>query len=176
VRAYVAIGSNIEPAANVRLAMLHLAKQVLIANVSMVYRTAALGRPEQDPYYNCVVAIETDMAPLELRRCMRAIEEALGRRRNEDKYAARTIDLDLIVYGDNVLDAEGLKLPDPEIMERPFLAIPLWELAPSLVLAGSGRPIAEVAAGMKQEGMQPLREYALELRLALETDIPELRA
>ncbi|HEY5993123.1 MAG TPA: 2-amino-4-hydroxy-6-hydroxymethyldihydropteridine diphosphokinase [Gallionellaceae bacterium] len=168
VRAYIAIGSNIEPDANVRRAIQSLAQQVQLVGISKVYRTVALNRPEQEPYYNCVVAIETGLPPLELKRgLLRAIENSLGRVRSADKFAPRTIDLDLIVYGDGVLDEAGLKLPDPEIMERPFLAIPLFELAPDLVLAGSGQPIAKIAAGMAQDGMQPLHDYARSLLEAL---------
>ncbi len=163
VRAYIAIGSNIDPAANVRLAIQSLAKQAHLTGISMVYRTAALGRPEQPPYYNCVAEIETEIPPLELKRgLLRSIENSLGRIRSADKFAARTIDLDLIVYGDRVMDEAGLKLPDPEIVERPFLAIPLCELAPDMALAG--RRIAEIAAGMAQGGMYPLPDYARHLQ------------
>lgn len=176
VRAYIAIGSNIDPAENVRLAVQRLAKQARLTGISMVYRTAALGRPgltqeNQPPYYNCVAEIETETSPLELKRgLLRSIENSLGRIRSADKFAARTIDLDLIVYGDRVMDEAGLKLPDPEIMERPFLAIPLYELAPDMVLAGSKRRIAEIAAGMALDGMQPLKDYVRQLRKAIEEE------
>ena len=177
MRAFIAIGSNIDPAANVRLAVRSLARQLRISAISMVYRTDALERPvaparpgalghaAQPPYYNCVVEIETGLAPLALKQgILRPIEASLGRIRGGDKFAPRTIDLDLIVYGELVMDEGGLKLPDPDILERPFLAIPLWELAPELVLAGSGRRIAEIASGMPQGGMQPLKDYARQLQ------------
>lgn len=164
-RAFIAIGSNINPAENVRAAIWSLARQTRLGGISMVYRTDAIGRPEQPPYYNCVVEIETDAPPLEVKHgILRRIEDDLGRKRTGDKYAPRTIDLDLILYGDLALDAQDLKLPDPEILERPFLAIPLFELAPDLVLPGSGRPIGEIAAGLKQDGMQPLPDYVERLR------------
>ena len=182
VRAYVAVGSNIDPAANVRMAIQSLAKQAHLTGISKVYPTAALGRPghpqeSQPPYYKFVAEIETDVPPLRLKQVLlRAIENSLGRVRSADKFAARTIDLDLIAYGDWVVDEEGLKLPDPEILVRPFLAIPLFELAPDLVLAGSGRPIAEVAAGMERGGMQPLNEYAREMHEELKQVSEEFRA
>ncbi len=176
VRAYIAIGSNIDPAANVRLALLSLANQAHLTGISMVYRTAALGRPEQLPYYNCVAEIETEMPPLQLKQTLlRTIENDLGRIRKADRFASRTIDLDLIVYGDQEVEDEGLRLPDPEIMERPFLAIPLYELAPDLVLAGSSRPIAEIVAKMEPGSMLPLEEYARELQEALKLGAAELR-
>lgn len=166
--AFIGIGSNIEPAANVRAAIRSLARKTRLAAISTVYLAEALGRPEQPPYYNCVVAVETELSPTELKfGLLRGIENGLGRLRTQDKYAARTIDLDLIVYGDLMLDAEGVKLPDPEILERPFLAIPLFELAPDLVLAGYGLPISKVAASLTQDGMQPLKDYTGSLRKEL---------
>ncbi len=165
VRAFIGIGSNIRPAENVRAAIRALAHETSLAGISMVYLTDALGRPEQQPYYNCVVEIETDVPPLEVkRRILRGIEDSLERTRTADKYAARTIDLDLIVYGDLTLDAEGIRLPDPDILERPFLAVPLAELAPDLVLAGYGLRVADIAAGMPKGGMKPLPDYARLLR------------
>lgn len=163
--AFIGIGSNIEPAANVRAAICDLARQTHLAAISTVYLAAALGRPDQSPYYNCVVEIETDLPPAELKfGLLRGIENSLGRQRTEDKYAARTIDLDLIVYDDLTLDADGIKLPDPEILERPFLAIPLSELAPDMVLAGYGLRIGDIAAGLSQDDMQPLPDYARSLQ------------
>src|SRR5512143_1899534 len=124
VRAFVGIGSNIDPAQNVRAALRCLARQTRLVAISTVYLTEPLGRPEQAPYYNCVAEIATDVPPTELKYGMlRGIEDALGRRRTQDKYAPRTIDLDLLAYGDLVLDTEGMRLPDPDILQRPFLAI-----------------------------------------------------
>jgi 2-amino-4-hydroxy-6-hydroxymethyldihydropteridine diphosphokinase len=164
-RAFVGIGSNIEPEANVRAAIRLLARRTRLVGISMVYLSAALGRPEQPPYYNCVAEIETEAPPTEIKfGILRDIEHSLGRERTPDKYAARTIDLDLIAYGDLALDAEGMELPDPDILERPFLAIPLFELAPDMVLPRYGVPIREVAARLAQDGMKPLEEYAKLLR------------
>ena len=164
-RAFIGIGSNIDPAENVQAAIRSLAQKTHLVGISMVYCTDALGRPEQPPYYNCVVEIETEALPTEVKHgILRTIENNLGRKRTEDKYAPRTIDLDLIVYGDLTIDAEGIKLPDPEILERPFLAIPLFELAPDMVLAGYGLRIGEIAAKLPQDGMKPLKDYVKLLR------------
>ncbi|MDE2310727.1 MAG: 2-amino-4-hydroxy-6-hydroxymethyldihydropteridine diphosphokinase [Betaproteobacteria bacterium] len=164
-RAFISIGSNIDPAENVRAAIRSLVRQTRLIGISMVYCTDALDRPEQPPYYNCVVAIEAEVSPAEVKHgVLRPIENSLGRKRSGDKYAARTIDLDLIVYGDLAMDEDGIKLPDPEILERPFLAIPLFELAPDLVLAGYNRRIEEIAARLPQGGMKPLKDYSWLLR------------
>lgn len=165
VRAFIGIGSNIDPAKNVRAAIRSLGRQMRLVGVSMVYCTDALDRPQQPPYFNCVAEIETDATPKELKHgILRPIEEELGRKRTQDKYAPRTIDLDLIVYDDLAMDAGGIRLPDPDILERPFLAIPLFELAPDLVLAGHGLHIRDIAAKLPQGGMKPLRDYSMLLK------------
>lgn len=164
-QAFIAIGSNINPAENVRKAIGCLARQAKLMGISMVYRTESLGRPEQPHYYNCVVEIETAITPADLKQSLlRPIEDALGRVRVADKYASRTIDLDLIVYDDLALNTEDIKLPDPQILERQFLALPLSELAPCLVLAGFNLPINEAVARLSQSGMEPLIDYTELLR------------
>lgn len=162
-RAFIGIGSNIEPEKNVRAAVRSLAQQMRVVGISTVYCTGALGRPEQPHYFNCVVEVETEAHPAEVKHgILRPIESSLGRKRSGDKYAPRTIDLDLILYGDLAMDTEDIRLPDPEILERPFLAIPLFELAPDLVLAGLR--IGEIAARLSQDGMRPLEAYTRLLR------------
>lgn len=165
VRAFIGIGSNIEPEKNVRAAVRCLAQQTHVTGVSMVYCTGALDRPEQPQYFNCVVEIETESPPAEVKHgILRAIENSLGRERSDDKFAPRTIDLDLILYGDVAMDADDIKLPDPEILERPFLAVPLFELAPDLVLAGYDLRIGDVAARLPQDGMKALKDYSRSLK------------
>ncbi len=159
-QAFVSVGSNIEPEENVSKAIGLLAKQVRITGLSTVYVTEPVGRPEQPAYYNCVIAIDTPLAPLELKRTvLRRIEEELGRVRKKDKFAPRTIDLDLILYGDVVMKTGELVLPDPEIRNRSFLAGPLFELAPNLIMPDTKEPISEIATHMRDGGMKPLVAY-----------------
>ncbi|MDA8093166.1 MAG: 2-amino-4-hydroxy-6-hydroxymethyldihydropteridine diphosphokinase [Betaproteobacteria bacterium] len=164
VRAFVAVGSNIDAAANVRHAVLRLRRLARLKAISTVYLTAALGRLHESPYYNCVAELETDQPPLALKQGLHRIEDALGRQRVADKFAARTIDLDLIVYDELAMETAGLRLPDPDIMDRPFLAIPLWELAPDLILPGRNMAIAAIAARLRAEMMKPLEGYTAHLR------------
>ena len=165
-RAFIGIGSNINPADNVRDAIRAIAGETHLVGISTVYLTDALGNSRQAPYYNCVVEIKTDVPPAEIKfGILRKIENSLGRKRTADKYAPRTIDLDLIVYGDTTLDADGIKLPDPDILERPFLAVPLLELAPDMVLAGYGLHIRDIASSLPRSGMKPLEDYTRELRI-----------
>jgi len=161
----VGIGSNIDPAENVERAVRLLSAAVQVRGISTVYQTEAVGRPGQPLYYNCVVEIETDLPPAELKqRELRRIEHALGRVRGSDIHAARTIDLDLLLYDRLVSTTPGLTLPDPDIVRRSFLAVPLHELAPSLALPGSDLHIREIAAALPQEGMKPLHDYTERLR------------
>jgi 2-amino-4-hydroxy-6-hydroxymethyldihydropteridine diphosphokinase len=166
-RAFVAVGSNIDPERNVREALRRLSSIVKIVGISTVYLSEALDRPEQPPYYNCVVGIDTDTPPVELKTLFGKIEEDLGRRRGPDRYAARTIDLDLIHFDDLVMKTDRITLPDPEILHRPFLAIPLHELAPDLTLPGLGTTIAQVVFGLPTKQIRPLNEYTNLLRKLL---------
>jgi dihydroneopterin aldolase/2-amino-4-hydroxy-6-hydroxymethyldihydropteridine diphosphokinase len=163
-RAFIGVGSNIEPEANLRRALHRLERVGRVTAISTVYRTEPVGRTSQPQFYNAVIEIATEVPPVALKRELRRIEEDLGRRRTADKYAPRTIDLDLILYDDLVVTADGLTLPDPQIRERPFLAIPLCEVAPDLVLPDSGEPIRQVAAALAQHTMEPLAEYTALLR------------
>ncbi|MHB9027863.1 MAG: 2-amino-4-hydroxy-6-hydroxymethyldihydropteridine diphosphokinase [Candidatus Latescibacterota bacterium] len=164
-RVFVAIGSNIDPGKNVREALTLLADRVRIVQISTFYLTGALDRPDQARYCNGVVEIEADIPPGELKNgILRSIESRLGRVRSDDRYAPRTIDLDLILYDCLVVNTTKLVLPDPEIMHRPFVAFPLEELAPDLILPGSGRSIQEITGCLSRKDMEPLTGYSNLLR------------
>jgi 2-amino-4-hydroxy-6-hydroxymethyldihydropteridine diphosphokinase len=136
-----------------------------VVAVSTIYRVPALGSPEQPPYYNGVVEIETGLSPGDLKReILRAVEDELGRTRSADRYAARTIDLDLLLYDDPEREMAASVPPDPEIARRPFLAIPLRELAPGLVLPGTGKTMEEIAAAFASPDLEPLIPYTERLR------------
>ncbi len=164
MRAFIGVGSNIEPATNLRKALVELAREMRVTGISTVYETAAEERPEQPRYYNCVVEVETKAGPVELKRLLRQTERRLGRVRTEDKYASRTIDLDILAYDALSLKTEELTLPDPEIAERPYLAAGLAELAPDLTLPDIDGTPAEMAKRLPTHGMQALDEYTTALR------------
>ena len=156
VVAYIAVGSNIEPEKNVPAAVAMLSREVRVLGVSQFYRTKAVERPEQGDYRNGVVKIATDLGPAELKHgVLRAIETKLGRVRSADRYAARTIDLDVILYRDLVLAQEDLVLPDAAIRTRAFVAVPLLEIAPDLVLPDNGERLAELPVVGRTAGLEP---------------------
>lgn len=160
VCAFIGVSSNINPAENVREAIRLLSKEEHISGISTVYETLPEGGLNQPRYFNCVVEIETKTPPEELKyKVLRKIEKDLGRKRSRNKYASRAIDLDLILYDNLVLKTDDFTLPDPHIASRPYLAIPLCELSPELVLPGSGLRIKELASNLSREGMQPLNNY-----------------
>jgi dihydroneopterin aldolase/2-amino-4-hydroxy-6-hydroxymethyldihydropteridine diphosphokinase len=164
-RAFISIGSNIHPQTNVRDAILRLGSAVQVRAISTVYRTEPVGPPGQPPFYNCIVEIVTDLEPRELKlQLLRRIENELGRKRGSDKFVARTIDLDLILYEDLVMATQDLTLPDPDILRRPFLAVALHELAPELVLPGSSVRIGEAVSPQPRKDMTPLEDYSARIR------------
>lgn len=147
--AYIALGSNIEPDENMPRAIEALAEHVQVTGVSMLYRTPAMDRPDDPSFINGVCRIETNIEPRALKfEVLRGIETALGRVRMEDAYAPRTIDLDILLYGNHVINEAGLNVPDPDLRTRPFLAVPLLELWPEAMLPDTGEALADIVAEM----------------------------
>ncbi len=167
--AYLSLGSNIEPKKNLVEAIRLLSRHVKILKLSTVYLTQPLLHRNQPSYHNCVIKIETEIEPLKLKfDVLRAIESKLKRKRTEDKYASRTIDIDIILYDDLRLSTKELVLPDPEIEKRPFLAIPLYELEPGLKLP-TNKSIREIATRFRNPKMTPLRGFTASLSRCLES-------
>jgi len=164
-RTFIGVGSNIDPKSNIRKALIRLAERVEIHALSTFYQSQPIGPPGQPVFVNGVVAADTDLPPLVVKRdVLRQVEAELGRVRTTDKYAPRVIDLDLLIYDDIVVAGEELTLPDPEIPHRPCLAVSLGELAPELVLPGDGRAMRELAQGFAGHDMTPLPEYTQKLK------------
>jgi 2-amino-4-hydroxy-6-hydroxymethyldihydropteridine diphosphokinase len=164
-RAFIAIGSNIAPAANVRKAIHALLEKTRVIAISTIYRTEPERHPDHPPFYNGVLELETGRSPEALKfGLLRPIEAGLGRQRTSDKDAPRTIDLDLLLYGDLVLKTGCLTLPDPDIADRAVIAIPLTELAPDLVLPGTLTTISMLASRLSQTGMIPLTHHTAQLK------------
>ena len=164
-RVFISVGSNIDPEKNVLRALTMLASKARILAVSTFYLTEPHGGVGQPSFHNGVVEIETGLLPIELKHSvLRAIEDRMGRVRTDDKCVPRAIDLDVLVYDDLVMEAEDLAIPDPQISDRAFLAVPLCELAPDLILPGTSLSMEEIAARFEGHAMQPLREYTERLR------------
>lgn len=162
---FIGAGSNIDPEGNVKKALKLLNSQVRILKISTFYKTKPENRPEQSPYYNGVVEIETNFSPGHLKhKILRLIEEQLGRKRGKDRYASRTIDLDLLLYDHLIIKIGDLILPDPEILERPYLIIPLLELDPDIILPGNETPLKNEWIVSPPDSMEPLNSFTENLR------------
>lgn len=165
---YIAVGSNIDPERHIPAALSRLHRRLTVTAVSTFYQTAPLGRPEQDPYVNGVIQVRTGLEPRELKfGVLRPLEAELGRRRGPDRLASREIDLDLVLHGDRVLSEPDLALPDPDLRERAFIAVPLVELAPDLTLPDTGERLAELAVVRAFQGLCPLPGLTATLRAQL---------
>lgn len=131
---YILSGSNLgDRAANLALALEKIEAQAggLLAQ-SQLYETAAWGLEAQPAFLNQVLEIATELKPEALLECLLSIEKQLGRERKQ-KWGARIIDLDILYFGDRVVNTPGLQVPHPSIAERRFTLVPLCELAPLLV-------------------------------------------
>ena len=145
ITAFIALGSNLEdPVAQVRAglhALAFLPRTQLIA-ASSLYRNPPAGYRDQPDFVNAVAQIETRLAPRALLDALLAIERSHGRLRDFPN-APRTLDLDILIYGEEVVCETGLTIPHPRMLERAFVMVPLAEIAPAAVIPGAG-PVAQL--------------------------------
>jgi 2-amino-4-hydroxy-6-hydroxymethyldihydropteridine diphosphokinase len=141
IRAFVGVGANLgEREATMRAALERLERidGVRVVAVSGFRETDPVGVLDQPRFLNAAAAVETELAPRELLDALLAVERSLGRSRDGARYGPRTIDLDLLLYGEEIVDEPGLTVPHPRLHERPFALEPLHELDPELVVPGRG--------------------------------------
>jgi 2-amino-4-hydroxy-6-hydroxymethyldihydropteridine diphosphokinase len=152
VVAYVGLGSNLgdrEGHLGAALDALRTLDGVGGLERSSLYETEPVGPGAQRRYLNAVVRLRTRLAPRALLDALLAIERAQGRRRSGVRNEARTLDLDLLLYGDQQIDEPGLVVPHPRLALRPFVLEPLRELTPALVVPGTGASVATLAARVR---------------------------
>jgi len=157
VRAYVGLGSNLgDRSAHLLLGLSALSRlpDTHLLRLSPVYETEPVG-PPQPPYLNLVAELETELAPRALLLEMLRIERALGRERRE-RWGPRTLDLDLLLYGDLVLEEEGLTVPHPRLHQRAFVLVPLLDLLPEGRHPLLGQSFRELLASLDTSGVRPL--------------------
>ena len=147
-KAFIGLGANIgDPGRQLRnaLAALDGIPGTRLMRASSLWRTAPVGYAAQPDFVNAVAEVETAQAPRALLEALLAIEKRFGRERSFAN-APRTLDLDLLLYGDRVLSEQGLELPHPRMHERAFVLAPLAEIAPDIAIPGKGSAAALLAA------------------------------
>jgi len=157
--AAVGLGANLGDAATtLREALAELARLPGIHRLlaSRLYRTPAWGRTDQPDFVNAVALVETDLGARGLLDALLRIEREFGRERADgERWGPRTLDLDLLLFGDAVIDEPGLRVPHPHLHERAFVLLPLAELAPEASIPGVGS-VASIAATMAGDGIEAL--------------------
>jgi 2-amino-4-hydroxy-6-hydroxymethyldihydropteridine diphosphokinase len=148
VRAYVGLGANLgdrEVTLARALELLGARPGVEVVAVSSLRETDPVGYLDQPRFVNAAATLETELAPRELLETLLEVERELGRTRDGPRFGPRTIDLDLLLYGDETLDERGLEVPHPRLHERRFVLEPLAEIAPGLIVPGLG-PVERLLA------------------------------
>ena len=159
-RAYLSLGSNVDPDVHLRRAIAELRARFGALVVSPVYRSAAVGFEGPD-FLNLAVGLDTDLDARALDAWLHALEDRHGRRRDVPRYASRTLDVDIVLFGDAIVDGPGhLQIPRPELVEA-FVLQPLADIAPDARDPVSGRTIGEM--GRLQPPGPPLQRVQLDL-------------
>jgi 2-amino-4-hydroxy-6-hydroxymethyldihydropteridine diphosphokinase len=161
MRAYVGVGSNLgDRWANLAFAARALRAQprVSLLRASRVWDAAPLG-PPQPRYLNAVLEIEAQISAPELLAVLKLAERGAGRTGTGVRWSARMLDLDLLLFGDEVIRRPGLVVPHPGLVSRRFVLAPLAELRPDIVVPGTGRTVAQLLALVPPEDVVPAGLY-----------------
>jgi 2-amino-4-hydroxy-6-hydroxymethyldihydropteridine diphosphokinase len=122
-----------------------------VRRVSSVYETEPWGKKDQGMFLNQVVEVETELEPRELLTACQKIEKTLGRKR-EEHWGPRTVDIDILLYGESVIDEETIKVPHPHLSGRRFVLVPLAEVVPEVSIPGLGETVSNVLKGCPDRG------------------------
>ena len=139
---YLGLGSNVDPEENLRLGVNELRRRYSDLVISSIYQNAAVGF-EGDDFWNLVVGFESDDGPASIHDEIEVIHGLAGRQRGPDRYSSRPLDIDLLLYGDLVVDELPLRLPRSDVLAYSFVLRPLAELAPDLNHPETGRTLGE---------------------------------
>jgi 2-amino-4-hydroxy-6-hydroxymethyldihydropteridine diphosphokinase len=165
-RAYLSLGSNIDPERNLPAAVLRLNEFGRVTATSSVWQTAPVGMTDQADFLNAAVLLETPLSARALReQAIARIERDLKRVRTENKNGPRTIDIDIVLFNRETLSLGQRHIPDPELLERPFVAIPMAEFAPQYVHPETGQTLQEIAERFDPVGAEMRKREDVVLRV-----------
>jgi 2-amino-4-hydroxy-6-hydroxymethyldihydropteridine diphosphokinase len=157
VIAYIGLGSNLEnPDHQIHSARSEIAalSQIKEQAFSSLYHSPPMGPADQPDYVNAVMAVSTTLLPMELLRSLQGIENNHGRVRRGERWGARTLDLDILLYNNQIINTPDLTVPHSGLSERAFVLYPLYEIAPQLTIPEQGRLVDLLAncplAGLKR--------------------------
>lgn len=158
IAAYIGLGSNLS---DPRVQVINAAKAIgnivesNVITLSSLYLSKPMGPQDQDDYINAVIAIETSLSALELLDALQSIENSAGRVRKDNRWGARILDCDILLYGSESIENERLTIPHYGMKLREFVLLPLAEIAPSLHLP-DGSSISELASEISNNGIVKL--------------------
>lgn len=161
-KVFIGLGSNIGDKKEVlQQAVDNIAELegISLSKLSSFYQTSPWGKTDQEDFINQVLEIETSLSALDLLRNLQEIEIKLGRQRKE-KWGPRTIDLDILLYGEEIIELEELKVPHPYIQQRLFVLVPMQEINPELVFPDGTRIEEVLDRVIAQEGGQGIRKLS----------------
>jgi 2-amino-4-hydroxy-6-hydroxymethyldihydropteridine diphosphokinase len=150
ITVYLGLGSNIgNREDNLEMALKLLGQRMQVGKVSSIYDTAPLGNTNQPRFLNIACEVSTRLSPEGLLALAKGIEQKMGRHGRSGE--PRTIDIDILLYGDQVIDTRDLKVPHPKIAEREFVLAPLAEIAPEAVHPVSKKSVSEMREAIKEK-------------------------
>jgi 2-amino-4-hydroxy-6-hydroxymethyldihydropteridine diphosphokinase len=141
VTAYIGLGSNLaDPVGQIKSARAAIKQINGVQELafSSLYRSSPMGPQDQPDYVNAVMSVITELSPMDLLRCLQRIENDHGRIRTSERWGARTLDLDVLIYGEQIIELPDLNVPHIGLAERAFVLYPLHEVAPQLQVPGKG--------------------------------------
>ena len=161
IKAYIALGSNIEPTVNYLTKardMLDNSDEIKIVDASQLYLTEPVGYTDQAPFLNQVVAVETVLSAPALLQAIQTIEQQLGRKR-DIRWGPRTIDLDILLYGEARVVTDDLIIPHPRMTERAFVLVPLSDIATDINIPETGLTVKQAVAKLTKDELNDVRLY-----------------
>lgn len=161
IKAYIALGSNIEPTVDYLMKarqLLNDCDEIDVVDASRLYLTEPVGYTDQDAFLNQVVAVETTLSAHALLQAIQSIEQQLGRKR-EIRWGPRTIDLDILLYGEEHIVTEDLVVPHPRMTERAFVLVPLSDIATEINIPGTSLTVKQAVAKLTKDELDDVRVY-----------------